>query len=1040
MQCSQPPSDSSQESASPGSRPSRRWKAIPVAALVLAALVSTPALSDEYVGEDTSAAQGSPSGFPDATNSESESLFVQNSSDTLDGLANDPPRLDQDVRFLNDRTAVVNAGADPQELADRIEAILMGSNGDAEAAKEQLDALSEHDPATDPQLLVSSVPLRAVDDQGEKAPVDLSLDQVGDNFVPENPVVDLSLPADLSTPATIGSDGIKLDPGATNPADASPMQGDNLFYADALHDTDVVLAPTTQGLETLYQLRSPDSPEQLSMSFSLPEGASLQGTDDGGTDILIGNERIGQVLPAAAHDAEGKTVPVSTSVVNDSIEIDVAHQDAGFSYPVTVDPETLAFDLYDWWHGDTGGEGHWTSFKTPGSPYQLNTACSTGHDCTNGSSGFEGLFIEAPNGTTYAGQAGGWYYTVPHFQTASSPGTSAFISRLTFYPGWFLPGSSSITNPFLKAGIVNPTSGAFVASNTQTTQSTNLNWTFDAPANQTTAAGGKEAVFELTSNTVNTQNLSGWRSAWLGGGKVYLDDGEAPTVSVGESFRQDMSSRWIDIGANAPRITFPVTASDGGASGGLGMGNVQAPGAGSNAGSTLYQIPSESDPNLPCWGTHPRPCPRVVDGANGHPSVTASFEPGRYPDGQYSAGVTAWDALGKQAAYVTWPINFDSTAPEIKDGDVTGDLAPVPADPSAPNALHVHISDGTTAGTNGVGRQSGVKNAHLIVNGEDTVPPAKVTDQPCPLATSSCGADLTASVDPYTYASDDLHFEVTAEDQLGHQMPAYEWNKTLGSNEPIVEKVEGDGLSSWVGPDRNITTQVFARDTEQNGPGVASVGLLLPDHSPMVENVQVDGSDCGGSGPDCPAYTGETFGYSSNDVPEGKDLIAARAKRPSGQTSHVFTKFLKVDRTAPVVDQATLTSSKAAIGLGLQRVNFEVKAIDDDGANESSGVRSVELDICEQPTDNCFGSDTEDDDGNYHSYRAIQQCDAGGCSMDRVFNVDPSQYEGVGASRYFRVRAVDAAGNISVDNSDTNDSNATIFQATFGTYAAQSQH
>ncbi len=128
---------------------------------------------------------------------------------------------------------------------------------------------------------------------GGVGPVDLSLKPADGGFQPANPLVDVTLPTDLGGQFALGDRGVELDAGATDPsaaaaADANPLVGQGLLYADAAPATDLAVAPISVGLEAIYQLRAPESPDRLTMGLTVPDGANLEPADDGGVQVVQG--------------------------------------------------------------------------------------------------------------------------------------------------------------------------------------------------------------------------------------------------------------------------------------------------------------------------------------------------------------------------------------------------------------------------------------------------------------------------------------------------------------------------------------------------------------------------------------------------------------------------------------------------------------------------------------------------------------------------------------------------------------------------------
>lgn len=723
--------------------------------VLLAALVAIPALADEGAagvplppppppgsGQDTSDG-GSTAGYPNASEGQAETLFTNNFSDAVHSLSSDPPDLSgEHPDFLDNHAAVVSPNGGGTATPAEIESILSKDRYDLSAARSDLNELlsSQSDQGVhSPQLISSVLPLRVGDANGQ-APVDLSLDQQGADYTPDNPLVDLKLPDRLDNNVALGDNGIKVDLGATDSATADPINGgDNLFYADAAPATDVVLAPISSGLESFYQLRAPESPEHFQVDFTLPAGAQLTDTGDGGAAIIQDGDTLGSVYAPSATDAAGNPINVSMSVNGDSLELDVPHSDPGIHYPISVDP---VMDLYTWSSNGAGRFADWVANKTTGSPYQLSTSCTQGVNCQGGLAP-TGLYVEAPvNQSVAANSTGAWQYSVPHY-----PWTTTYISLLNIGPLNFTPRTDTNANPFMFAGIYADNSSSYLADQSQSTAASNLYWGLDPGA----ATTGKKAVFSLWSWV--TRNVTAWRDAYLGGAAIWLGDGESPDltsvshsgISVGQA---DWSySNWVDNAT--PSVS--VTAQDSG----IGVKSMMVP----SADGSLRTV-SEN-----CDGSSASPCPQHPD------TVTANYDTSQMDDGANITGVVATDALDKSAAR-TFVVRVDHTAPIL---DITGGLSQTGED-GDPNTLHVDATDGDAEDASSPWG-SGVRSVAVYLNGQQV---ATTGNHDCPAVEGSCPLSLDYSIDPTTVPGNSLHFEVRATDELGHvQSEQWDLNKAV---------------------------------------------------------------------------------------------------------------------------------------------------------------------------------------------------------------------------------------------------------------------
>lgn len=694
---------------------------------------------------EADASGGSAAGYPNASAAEAANLFTDNFSETIDSLASDPVDLvGEHPVFLDDHAAVISA-ADRPDLASEIESILERNRHDPEAAESELNALLDNQAETGPdasQLIYSTQPLRASSD-GDTAPVDLSLDQLGDDYVPDNPLVDLKLPVDLDGMVAIGDQGIKLNVGAADPADANRVGGDNLFYADAAPATDVVLAPISSGLETFYQLRAPESPDSFRIEFTLPAGTELRDTGNGGAEIVRDGNTVASVYPPSATDAAGNSVEVTMSVDDDSLVLDVPHSDPAIRYPVSVDP---VIDLYTWSYDGAGRFADWVANQTTGSPYVLRRTCKENVNCTSGTEGPSGLYSLAPPNQAIAQTTQGvWQYQVPHW-----PSTSTYISTADLGPMHLNVRTDAATRPVMFAGIFPASSGGYLASQTQNQTAGALQWSLNAGS----ATTANQAVFGLWSLTAGT--LSAWRDAYLGRAAISLGDTESPTISnvnhSGIGFSQAPDETWYSdwVDEATPSVSF--TAADSG----LGVKSLTMP----NAAGSPQTVDAVSGG---CIGNNSSPCPPQPA------PVTANYDTTEMPDGVNVIGVGATDALGKPAVK-TYALRVDHAAPLMSD--ITGGLAEDPT--GDPYRLHLTANDGNASSP--AQWQSGVKEITEYVNGE---PVFTQGPQACAGNAGSCALTFDHAIAPDAYEPNpdgSLRIGIRATDELGHQSPIQEWN------------------------------------------------------------------------------------------------------------------------------------------------------------------------------------------------------------------------------------------------------------------------
>lgn len=243
----------------------------------------------------------------------------------------------------------------------------------------------------------------AVKQDGEWKPVDLNLRKVGDDFEAVRPAQPTVVPGQLS-------DGLKFNHGQTidiaGVAENTPGQqmGDQVAYPNALTDTDVFVTTVPTGLETVFQLRSADSPRRIRMRIGMPSGSSLEaatkadGVVEGPVHIVRDGQSISTISPPGAVDANGAQVAVTYRLDGDDILVEVPDQ-GPIAWPLLIDP-TAADNQFS--GGQTGQDAQmsdalgWYRRNSPPFSFAPNT------DNSYAPSNNQCLKSNAPNGVAFA--------------------------------------------------------------------------------------------------------------------------------------------------------------------------------------------------------------------------------------------------------------------------------------------------------------------------------------------------------------------------------------------------------------------------------------------------------------------------------------------------------------------------------------------------------------------------------------------------------------------------------------------------------------
>jgi hypothetical protein len=207
-------------------------------------------------------------------------------------------------------------------------------------------------------VVEGSIPVRATDDEGDLAKVNLDLEQDAEGYVPKNPITEVTLPGDASEPITIGEEGFGISPVLSEPATpARPLEGEEVQYFETQKDSDLIVSPLATGVELFSLLRSAESPEEFRFKVTLPAGAELRADGEGGAKVVREGDRLNRISAPRAFDAQGAEVPVAMQIEGDSLVMTVEHHGGDVAYPILVDPEVEAVkeNWYengnDWYHG-----------------------------------------------------------------------------------------------------------------------------------------------------------------------------------------------------------------------------------------------------------------------------------------------------------------------------------------------------------------------------------------------------------------------------------------------------------------------------------------------------------------------------------------------------------------------------------------------------------------------------------------------------------------------------------------------------------------
>lgn len=573
-----------------------------------------------------------------------------------------------------------------------------------------------------PVLFESPWPLRAVDDEGRKRPVDLSLERMDGDFVPANATPDVRLPETLAEGVGVGP--VEVVPAGEAEGVISGDDGGRVIYPNAQIDTDVVVTPIETGVEVFWQLRSSRAEEELTLDLRLPEGAVVRQGKDGSAVVVRDGEQLTAVRSPVAVDAQGTDVPVEMAVSGDRLVLSIAHRDLDIAYPVLVDPVIESYwepNNGTWFRQNTAALNRllpeWDVEGETGA-YYVTEQCEESISC-DAAIGWapydywkaDGLhiYVEPAPYVYPAGHYAQWLYY--------PPGTTTRIQEGGFYSFYHRRGGSQ--NPWMYTGIYSYALGNWAQVTNHTTDHSNATLQYFAGG----VAGPQSLVFGFyTPTAVSNGNV---RDGYIGASILALTDPEAPSTTINALMRRETpeavgataswvtrdTARWV---SPTDSLALRFTVNDPG----LGLKKVEMTGTGVADGVEWS-----------CVGNNPSPCPDTL-AALGDDQF--EFSPSALPDGNNSVNITGTDVLG-QTSNTPVTIKVDSKAPTVKSvsgvESISGslwngrELTPTPTGgqpvlTAGNHALNVTMADLAPPGSPAGLVRSGVERIEIKVDGE----------------------------------------------------------------------------------------------------------------------------------------------------------------------------------------------------------------------------------------------------------------------------------------------------------------------------------
>ena len=474
--------------------------------------------------------------------------------------------------------------------------------------------------AEQPALLTSLLPLRAENSEGIMAPIDLDLLPIEGELRPQNPLVEVEIPSEIDQGISLPEAGVTIDlADAPVQRSASNLEGTAAFYPNVGPDSDLTVLPTPTGIETSTILRTPEAPITQTYDLTIPPGAHLDATKEGGASVTKDGDTLLAIRTPTALDAEGDSVPVTLEVQGNSIVIHTAPGE-GDAYPILVDP---IYETYFWDQYPAGESPEWIPGSSPCFVAQWNMWASRGlamYSCS---------YVAITPGSQAT-----WNYYVPRFFTDMSDPLvherpTSYIKRMTManLSYFFSEGNPVKASPHITAGLWSEAYGKWVSVTTQNGIEgpvANKSVEFNNLSEVTDVKNGGISLASFESSTGFQRNVT------VGQATVEISDKDYPKIS-----EKGNPAAWVNNSPTSP-ITFKATDK------GLGMHSMVV-GEKKADGGTQYITTR----NKNCDGSARVPCSRSWSSSAG-PAL--SYDPSLMPQGEDWVTVDAIDPLNHNSA------------------------------------------------------------------------------------------------------------------------------------------------------------------------------------------------------------------------------------------------------------------------------------------------------------------------------------------------------------------------------------------------------
>ena len=766
------------------------------------------------------------------------------------------------------------------------------------------------------EVLVSSMPLRSRVGDGSLQPLSLQLRSGGPGEVrPQNPVAEVRIATDPRQGFQIGPDArhlVKIVPLGLRPdaPNATAFAG-QLLFAGARDGADLLIRPAVDGVQTFEQLNAAAAPESFSYRLELgpDQTARLAGAS---VTVHQGDRIVARSLPPVAVDADHHAVPLTTSLRDGVLRLDVAHRDRGFAYPIAVDPDWIS--SYDYvenpgiglqgWHvrgQAVGGEG-------PGIYYDalINTVFDP--DIPNGEDAL-GFFIKpigAPGGRTFPiGVGATLFFNAPgstHIRSVTYDDvvrrndTDRQTLRLGLYGASFGEADDVFeTNDISTRAVRLPTTP--FATDRDTPANSAVMWMYTSPCDAGIDRNCPPSIDSTTSRTLLR----------VGSVQLVLTDFDFPATQAPGTLR-DLEDRWTNVADS--RTLDPSATDDGSGVRDLTVTSLDA--AGTHAISSIQS---------PCHPEHDQTDP-PQDNAICPQSLGLDqplrLDTGALPDGRSTFTVDASDLAGNTASAgataTTFSLYLDRHPPATTVAGELRDAADSWIRPQRASTVTVTGADtvGGQGNVSGIAhnRLSAVDSSGAVVLDRDaaTCTPAGPIEAPC-----DPGRASTFTVDPRQLPEGPITFTAHSTDLAGNDSDPVTWTVRLDRTPPAV-RATGDllGLTSQhTNTTAPIDVTLHGRDSASGIQRLSLVASNSDGETVLAERDVCTDANVDAADGSCPHVPTVQVTVAPADLPDGPTTFIARAVDHAGIRSVDDQDWdTYVDHTPPdPPDSVTVTAA-----------------------------------------------------------------------------------------------------------------------------------